>query len=42
MKQRVLNVIAQRDKGLLTESEMWQEIGEISAWALNLLEASAE
>lgn len=42
MKERVLKVVEQREKGLLTEFEMWQEIGEITAWALNLLEASAE
>lgn len=39
---RVLKVIEQREKGLITEFEMWQEIVEIGVWALNLLEASAE
>ena len=38
MKQRVLNVIAQREKGLITESEMWVEIVEIADWALDDME----
>jgi hypothetical protein len=41
-KDRVLKVIAQREKGLITESEMWQEILETSAYVLKLLEVSAE
>jgi hypothetical protein len=35
MKERVLKVFAQREKGLITESEMWQEILEVSVYALN-------
>jgi hypothetical protein len=34
-KDRVLKVFALRDKGLITESEMWQEILEVSIYALN-------
>jgi hypothetical protein len=38
MKERVLKVIEQHDKGLITDFEMWQEIAEITAWALNDIE----
>ena len=31
---RVLKVVEQREKGLLTDFEMWQEIAEIADWAL--------
>jgi hypothetical protein len=34
-KERVLKVFALREKGMITESEMWQEILEISVYALN-------
>lgn len=34
-KDRVLKTIALREKGLITESEMWQEILEVSVYALN-------
>jgi len=36
-KERVLKVFAQRDKGLITDSEMWQEILEVSVYTLNAL-----
>ena len=38
MRERVLKVFEQRDKGLLTDFEMWQEIAEIADWALNDIE----
>ena len=38
MKERVLKVIEQHNKGLITDFEMWQEIIEIGAWALNDIE----
>ena len=41
-KDRVLKTIALREKGMITESEMWQEILETSAYVLRLLEVSAE
>lgn len=34
-KERVLKTIALRDKGMITEFEMWQEILEVSVYALN-------
>lgn len=37
-KERVLKVFAQRDKGLITESEMWLEIVEIADWELDDME----
>ena len=37
MKERVLKVMAHHEKGLLTDKEMWQEIVEISCYALNAL-----
>lgn len=36
-KERVLKVFAQREKGLITDFEMWQEILEVSVYALNTL-----
>ena len=37
-RERVLKVFEQRDKGLITESEMWVEIVEIADWALDDME----
>lgn len=37
-RERVLKVFALRDKGLITESEMWVEIVEIADWALDDME----
>jgi hypothetical protein len=34
MKDRVLKVMSHREKGLLTETEMWQEILEIAVHAI--------
>lgn len=34
-KDRVLKTIALHEKGLITEFEMWQEILEVSVYALN-------
>ena len=39
-KERVLKVFAQREKGLITESEMWLEIVEIADWVLDDLEVT--
>ena len=38
MKERILKVIEQRDKGLISESDMWLEIVETADWALDNLE----
>lgn len=37
-RERVLKVFEQRDKGLITESEMWVEIVEIADWELDDME----
>jgi hypothetical protein len=38
MKERILKVIEQYDKGLISESTMWLEIVETADWALDNLE----
>jgi hypothetical protein len=38
MKERILKVIEQHDKGLISESTMWLEIVETADWALDNLE----
>lgn len=37
-KERVLEVIDQHEKGLITETEMWLEISSKTGLALNYLE----
>lgn len=39
-RERVLKVFAQREKGLITNEEMWLEIAEIAEWELDDIEVT--
>jgi hypothetical protein len=39
-KEQVQKIIIQREKGFITDTEMWQAVGRIADWALDDLEAN--